>query len=123
MDQKLSQYKKVLNEEKNLLENELKTVGRKNAESSEWEATPSVPDDDNDQADRNTVADEISDYENNAAILSQLQGRLYSVDLALEKIKTGKYGKCEICQESIEEDRLQANPAARTCKTHINEKL
>jgi DnaK suppressor protein len=123
MEQKFSQYKNKLLEEKDLLEKELKTVGIKNSTNSEWEATPNQDVDDADQADRNTVADEITDYENNAGILKQLQSRLYEVDLALEKIKSVKYGKCEICQGLIEEDRLQANPAARTCKKHINEKI
>ena len=40
---------------------------------------------------------------------------------ALKKIKDDEYGKCELCGEDIEEDRLEANPAARTCKKHMGE--
>ena len=31
----------------------------------------------------------------------------------------GTYGSCEISGEAIEVERLEANPAARTCKAHI----
>ena len=39
---------------------------------------------------------------------------------ALERIEKGTYGICEVGNEEIEEDRLNANPAARTCKAHLN---
>ena len=41
------------------------------------------------------------------------------VDEALEKIEKGTYGICETGGEKIEEDRLEANPSARTCKAHM----
>jgi RNA polymerase-binding transcription factor DksA len=37
------------------------------------------------------------------------------------QIEKGAYGTCKICGEKIEEDRLEANPAAQTCKLHMNE--
>ena len=40
---------------------------------------------------------------------------------ALEKIEKGEYGTCEVCAAEIEEDRLEANPSARTCKAHVDE--
>ena len=107
---------------RNILEKDLKTVGEKNPENSaDWEAV--TPEENVDNADRNNVADEITDYENNTAILKQLESRLSEVNKALEKIEENIYGKCEISGELIEEDRLNANPAARTCKKHINEKV
>jgi RNA polymerase-binding transcription factor DksA len=33
---------------------------------------------------------------------------------------SGSYGKCEVCGKAIEADRLEANPAAPTCKEHMN---
>ena len=35
-------------------------------------------------------------------------------------IAAGTYGTCEVSGEQIEEDRLEADPAARTCKAHMN---
>jgi RNA polymerase-binding transcription factor DksA len=35
-------------------------------------------------------------------------------------MEEGKYGICKVCGEEIEEARLEANPAAETCKAHLN---
>ena len=62
-------------------------------------------------------------YEGNTALVSELEGRLKEVDLALKKIKENAFGTCEVGGEAIEADRLMANPAARTCKKHIEAHL
>jgi len=36
----------------------------------------------------------------------------------LKKIEDGTYGICEVGGEEIPEDRLDANPSARTCIEH-----
>jgi RNA polymerase-binding transcription factor DksA len=54
-----------------------------------------------------------------AATLRPLDIRLEEINDALEKIEENRYGECEICSEDIEEDRLEVNPAARTCKKHL----
>ncbi len=111
-------FKKKLEAEKAELEAELTKVGRKNPDNpSDWEATPVERD--TSQADENTVADAISDFEDNAAIVSTLEARYKDVRSGLDKIKHGVYGKCQVCQKEIEVDRLEANPAARTCKEHM----
>jgi RNA polymerase-binding transcription factor DksA len=48
-----------------------------------------------------------------------LEGRRTDVKEALDKIEEGRFGICEECGEKIEEDRLEANPSARTCKAHM----
>jgi RNA polymerase-binding transcription factor DksA len=46
---------------------------------------------------------------------------LNDVKGALTKIAEGKFGMCETGGDHpIEADRLAANPAARTCKEHMN---
>ena len=52
-------------------------------------------------------------------VLDELEVRYQNVSLALKKIVDGSFGKCEVDGSPIEEDRLDANPAARTCKTHM----
>ena len=42
-------------------------------------------------------------------------------DAALQRIDTGTYGICEACHDTIEADRLQANPMVRFCLDHLNE--
>lgn len=114
-----NKFKELLLAEQKRLEAELATVGRKNPENpDDWEATPSYTED---SADLNDFSDSIDDFETNTAILKQLETQLNDVKDALERIENGNYGVCEISGEQIEEDRLEANPAARTCKVHMNE--
>jgi RNA polymerase-binding transcription factor DksA len=74
-----------------------------------------------DRADEDEVAEGIDEYENNSAILKQLETRLNEVSIALDQIEKGTYGTCKICGAEIETERLNANPAAQTCKLHMNE--
>ena len=113
----INKFKKLLGEEKSKLLKELATIGQKNpSNSKDWEATPTNMD--SDSADENEVADTIEEFEENSAILKQLEIQLNDVETALQKIKDGTYGKCGICNEEIPEERLVANPAALTCIKH-----
>jgi RNA polymerase-binding transcription factor DksA len=71
-------------------------------------------------SDPNEVADTIEAYETTSAIEVQLESELILVNEALSRIEKGDYGRCTICGGPIEEVRLLAYPAARTCKTHMN---
>ncbi len=115
-------FKEKLNLELKKLEEELATVGVRNPNNSaDWEPKTSTAD--IDTADRNEVADQIESYEENTAILRQLETELNAVKHALEKINSeGAYGTCEISGKPIELDRLEAYPAARTCKEHMNDR-
>jgi len=44
---------------------------------------------------------------------------LQEVDSALERMETGAYGICETCHDSIEKDRLLADPLVRYCLDHL----
>jgi RNA polymerase-binding transcription factor DksA len=113
-------FKTKLGKELSLLEEELSTVGRRNPSNpADWEPKPGKID--VMEADRNEAADRIEQYEENSGIVKELEIRYNNVKRALKKIEDGTYGICEISKEEIEIDRLEANPAARTCKAHINE--
>lgn len=115
-------FRKKLEDEKALVERELERVGRRNPDQKgDWEPTPSLEDRDVSQADENTVADSIEEFEDNAAILSTLETRYNDIKSGLDKIKHGVYGICQVCNQEIEHDRLEANPSARTCKTHMDQ--
>jgi DnaK suppressor protein len=43
-----------------------------------------------------------------------------AIDQALEKIKLGRYGLCQVCEKPISLKRLQALPWATLCRTHAN---
>ncbi len=112
-------FKYMLEKEKEMIEKELATVGRKNPDESEdWEATE--PEMNTDTAEDGEVAYTIAQFENNRGIVTQLETQLGEVTAALKKVEEGTYGVCETCGEKIEEDRLEANASARTCKTHMN---
>jgi len=59
-----------------------------------------------------------------SAILEQQRKELAEIDLALDKIKNGTYGICEMCEEPIGKARLEVKNFARFCIIcrEINEK-
>lgn len=118
----ISFFTNKLAEEKKLLEEELSGVGHINPDNpSDWEVEPAKMD--ISEADKNERADRIEEFETNAAIEVTLENRLNEITKALERISSGTYGVCEVGSELIEHERLMANPAARTCKAHINDKV
>ena len=109
-------YAQKLGDEKAALEAELSTVARKNPTTpGDWE--PSAPADA--EADPNLEADRLTAYGEHVAIAEDLEARYKDVLDALSRIEAGTYGICEVGGEAIEADRLEANPAARTCMSHI----
>lgn len=111
-------FRTRLTEEKATLEAELSTVGRKNPSNpGDWEA---VPEETGMEADPNDQADQMEEFGNNNAILTDLEARLESVNAAIARLDAGTYGTCVVSGEEIEEDRLEADPAAPTCKAHMN---
>lgn len=111
-------FKKKLEFELESVEKELNAVGRKNPDNRlDWEAEPGNLD--IDTADPNETADSIEEFEGNTAVLKELEVRYNDIKEALKKIEEGGYGICEAGGEEIEEDRLEANPSARTCKKHM----
>ncbi len=59
-----------------------------------------------------------------SAILEQQRKELAEIEHALDKIKHGTYGICEMCEEPIGKARLEVKNFARFCITcrEINEK-
>jgi RNA polymerase-binding transcription factor DksA len=113
-------FKETLLAEQTLLEGELKNIALFNTETNQWEATPDT--ELMNQADDNDAADRFEDFEERTSMLTTLQSRLTDVKDALGKIAEGKFGMCETGEDHpIEADRLAANPAARTCKAHMND--
>lgn len=113
-------FKIALEAELNQLNTEMKELGVKNPEvKGDW--VERANDLDTVSADLNDVADRTEEYDERRATLATLEGRYNNIRLALKKITDGNYGICEVSGEPIEEDRLEANPAARTCKAHMEE--
>ena len=79
----IKKYGSLIEEELKKVESELKTVGRKNPDNpADWEPVPEKMD--ISPADDNEVADSIESYEENAAILKQLEIRYNELKSAFE---------------------------------------
>ncbi len=48
-----------------------------------------------------------------------LTGLLQEVDAALNRMAAGTFGLCEVCHDTIENDRLAADPLVRFCLDHL----
>jgi len=111
---KIQVYKTKLEEEKKILESELADMGVFDEKTGKWDAVPEkqeMP-----EADENDLADRAEDYEERTSTSVALSARLDEVKNALKEIEENKYGNCDACGKEIESDRLDANPAAHTCK-------
>lgn len=116
-----STYKARLEADLAKITEDLKGIGVHNPDvPSDWEAIPE-PIDGHAEADPNDVADRVEEWNEREGTVATLEARYNNIVRALKKIEDGTYGICEISGEPIEADRLDANPAARTCKTHIEE--
>lgn len=101
--QKLQDYKRKLEKERDLLLMEIK--------QSE---TPKSFGTDTEDPDEET--DKSEDVGNQLAVAYDLKNRLGEVDVALSKIQNGKYGICEKCGKPIEMEILDIDPESRLCK-------
>lgn len=120
MDKKtIKHFEEKLTAELSELKAELESVGRKNPDNpSDWQALPEKMD--TLTADETEIADSLEAFEGNTAILKQLEIRYNEVKTALARVNAGTYGLCENGGEVVETDRLEANPAATTCKAHMH---
>jgi DnaK suppressor protein len=118
--EKIAHFKKRLEDELKLVEGELGSLGKQDAKNpNEWDTTSG--DIDQSATERDEIADREEQYEENQGEIDALEPQRENVVRALEKIEKGEYGICEVCSAEIEEDRLEVNPSARTCKAHMNE--
>ncbi len=113
----MEKYKAKLEEEKNLLEEELKSLGKFDSETNDWEASPESEVSHQDVLDEGDMSERAEDYEERSSKLNTLESRLNDIKHALSLIGTENYGICEVCKNKIEEERLEVNPSARTCES------
>jgi DnaK suppressor protein len=114
----INTFKARLESEQSSLQEQLQTIARPSSENpDEWEA---IQVDVEHESDPNDQASELDQYQENRAIVGVLNVRNKEVLGALTRIEDGSYGTCEVGGEAIEEERLEADPAARTCLAHIS---
>lgn len=99
---------------------ELSGVGIHNPQNpSDWVAVPEGLD--AEEPDENLSADSVESWNERRALVATLESRYNSIVAALARIDGGTFGTCEVCKKPIEEERLSANPASRTCIEHREE--
>src|SRR5262245_1764842 len=68
-------------------------------------------------ADLEEMASDTTDTDSLCAIFDLGSSTMEQIDSALEKLEDGTYGTCELCEEAIHPDRLEALPFASLCVT------
>lgn len=68
--------------------------------------------DDEHDPEGSTIAYERSQL---SALVAQAEAHLAEIDLAVERIAAGTYGRCAVCGAEIPGGRLEARPTASTC--------
>jgi len=111
-----AELKAKLEEEKLALEKELQKIAVKNEKiPGDWKSKFPFGNSDSGSASLERQADEVEEYSTRLPIEHNLELKLQDIDVALEKIKKGKYGACEQCKKAIPTERLLIYPTARFC--------
>lgn len=111
-------FKNKLEEEQSLLTKQLSDIAAQNGDGT-WSARAPEMDVMSPAAEPNEAADKIEELDERGEEVVTLSARLKDVREALHKIDAGTYGICEVSGEPIEQERLEVNPAARTCTKHM----
>jgi RNA polymerase-binding transcription factor DksA len=109
--------KEKLEKERDDLLLQMKGMGKLNTETDEWETIPEELD--FPESDENDKADRFEDFEARSSVMRTLEPRLNSILKALKNLNKESFGRCIVCKKDIEMTRLEVNPAAQTCKKHL----
>jgi len=113
----IEELKKKLEKEKGNIEKQLEKFAAKDKKlKDDWDTRfPRFDGQTAGGAALEQAADEVEEYGNLLPVEYSLESRLKNINLALGKIKKGKYGICEKCGQKIPIKRLKAFPEAKTC--------
>lgn len=117
MDKKLKkELEEKLKKQKEALEQELSKFAKKDKDlKGDWDTSyPKAASGVGGQS-LEHAADQVEAYVNLLPVEHDMELRLQDINLALEKLKKGGYGKCEKCQKEINKERLKIYPEARFC--------
>ena len=112
----INEMRALLEAERDSLEEDLASHGRATPETGDWLGTSGGLV--GEEPDPTDAADQIEELITNVPLVEELENRYKDVSRAIQKMENGKFGVCEVCNEEIPMDRLEANPAARTCVNH-----
>jgi len=112
----LNKIKKALEEKRDKIKKELETFAQKDEKNKHnWKSKfPKLGEESGDSV-LEVGADEVEEYVNKLPVEYSLELKLKSINTALQKIKTGKYGICEKCGKKISLKRLTTLNEAKYC--------
>ena len=112
----LEELKKKLEEQEISIKKELQNFAQEDKNlKGDWDAKYPKINSAAEGASLEDAADQVEEYVTLLPLEHNLELRLQSINLALEKIKKGKYGKCEKCAKNISEEKLKVYPEAKEC--------
>ncbi|MCX6753118.1 MAG: TraR/DksA C4-type zinc finger protein [Candidatus Nomurabacteria bacterium] len=109
--------KEELEKERDALKTQMGDMAKLNPETGEWEAQPEAQD--FPEADLNDQADRFEEFESRSSMIKDLGIRWKNILSSLKNINKASFAKCSVCGKDIEAARMKANPAAKTCKKHL----
>jgi RNA polymerase-binding protein DksA len=110
---KSAKFKKLLEQEKTVLEKQYRDLEEGNLHASQSEFSGEMPFEEEYAASGTTTFERERDL----SLSENVKDILQRVNEALDRIESGNFGVCEICGGSIPEERLQALPYANLCIT------
>jgi len=112
----IEEFKEKLEKEKKQIEKQLKTFATKDKNvKGDWDTKFPNLNGASGEADLETSADEVEEYNSLLPIEYNLELRLQNINDALKKIKKRDYGICEKCKKQIPNERLRVYPEAKLC--------
>lgn len=109
-EEQLGELRGALEAEKDAVAEELADYGKQVGD--DWSGTSGSEGAEADEAD---AADNIEELVTTMPLVEELEERHREILAALRRLDEGEYGVCEKCGQPMDYDRLEANPAARTC--------
>lgn len=117
MTKDLLHYKELLLTERKKLRNTLEGLGHVHTDD-EYDFDASAEEEQTVEADESDRASEIENFSTRVILEAELEKRYQEIHAALDAMTEGTYGICRFCRKEIPDERLEANPAARTCMLH-----
>lgn len=112
----LKELEEKLEKQKEILEGELSRFAKKDEKlKGDWDTKYPSSNGGTGSSALEDAADQVEAYANLLPVEHSMELRLQDINLALERIKKGKYGLCEKCGQKIAEARLKVYPEARFC--------
>jgi RNA polymerase-binding protein DksA len=108
---KLASFRKILLQEKEVLEKQYRDLEEGNLHASQSEFSGEMPFEEEYAASGTTTFERERDL----SLSENVKDILKRVIEAIERIDDGSFGICEICNLPIPEERLQALPYANLC--------